>query len=209
MELRDRIILRMNKLGLTPSTLAASMGKTQSSIHSVVSGRTKTYRDMRLLAEKLKTTIEWLSTGVGSEENIKLQSGVDRSIGTEYGPDLIPILGYANASNGAVLLNYDEPIGEALRHPKQKGVKKAFWLSVYDESMVPRYYPNELAAVAGDRMPVSKADCVIEMQNGETYIKQFVRLNDKELICKQLNPSREWKRPRSEIRAIHAIVGRG
>lgn len=142
--------------------------------------------------------------------NFELQPKIEERIAeVQFGPDMVPILGHANGSSDAVMLNINEPIGEAPRHPNQKGVKNAFYLRVYDESMVPRYYPDELAAVVGGMSPAPKKDCIIELMTGEVYIKQFIRMTDKELVCRQLNPAKDWKRPRSEIKAIHAVVGRG
>lgn len=128
---------------------------------------------------------------------------------TQFGPDMIPILGHANASSHAMMLNYEEPIGEAPRHPKLSGVKNAYYVEVYDESMSPRYYPKELAAVNGNRSPLPKEDCVIQLTNGEVYIKQFIKTTDKKVICHQLNPSRNWDCLLSDVKSIHAVVGRG
>lgn len=126
-----------------------------------------------------------------------------------FGPDTVPILGQANASSKAVMLNFDDPIGEFPRHPNQKNVKNAYYVRIYDESMEPRYYPRELAAVNGNMSPLSKEDCVIQLKNGEVYIKRFIKTTSKEVICAQLNPAKEWKCLLTEVKAIHAVVGRG
>lgn len=140
----------------------------------------------------------------------RLSNKLDERMGQiSFGPDMIPILGHANASSSAIMLNHDDPIGEAPRHPNQKGVRNAFYLKIYDESMAPRYYPGERAAVNGGSMPLTKEDCIIEMNNGEAYIKQFVRTTSKDVVCRQLNPDKEWKRALSDVKAIHAVVGRG
>lgn len=141
--------------------------------------------------------------------NNSLQPKVERVLPTQFGPDMIPILGHANASSSAIMLNYEEPIGEAPRHPKLAGVKNAYYVEVYDESMSPRYYPRELAAVNGNRSPLPKEDCVIQLNNGEVYIKQFIKTTDKKIICHQLNPSQSWDCLIGEVKAIHAVVGRG
>lgn len=128
---------------------------------------------------------------------------------SEFGPKMVSILGHANGSREALILNFDEPIGEAPQHPHQKGVKNGFALYTKGESMSPRYTPGELVYAIGNRQPLPNQDCIVELKNGEGYVKQFVRLTEKELICRQFNPEKEWKRPASEIKAIHAIVGRG
>lgn len=68
MDLRDRVTLRMNQLGLKPFHVAKRLGGTSSNIiHSLLSGRTKTFRDTPKLAEALETSVEWLLTGEGQE----------------------------------------------------------------------------------------------------------------------------------------------
>lgn len=131
------------------------------------------------------------------------------SIPVQFGPDTIPILGHANGSNDAVMLNTDSEIGRALRHPNQQGMKGAFALYACGESMTPRYMPGELVYAASKKPPIRGQDCIIELNNGEGYLKQFDKIESDEVLCKQLNPAKTWKRQLSDVKAIHAIVGRG
>lgn len=147
----------------------------------------------------------------GEQENLDLQPKFGRSIGhVSFGTEMVPILGHVNGSGEAVVLNFDEPIGEAPLHPNQKNVRGGFALYTVGESMSPRYRPGELVYAIAKRQPQPSQDCIVEMnQDNESFLKEFVRFTDKEIICKQLNPTKEWKRPRADIKAIHAVVGRG
>lgn len=64
MELRERVLLRMNQLTLRPYHLARRMGmKGNGGVWALLSGKTKTFRDMDKLAKALDTTVAWLMTG--------------------------------------------------------------------------------------------------------------------------------------------------
>lgn len=133
----------------------------------------------------------------------------DGSRAYQFGPDTVPILGHANGSPDAVIISMDNEVGRALRHPNQDGLKDSFALYAVGESMSPRYMPGELVYAVANKPPMRGTDCLIEMQNGETFLKQFAKRTEKDLICRQLNPPKDWKRSISEIKAIHAVVGRG
>lgn len=142
--------------------------------------------------------------------DFSLQSGVVGAIGENpFGPDTVPVLGNANGSSEAIMLNFDEPIGVLPRHPNQVGMKGAFALYARGESMYPRYMPSDPVFAIANRPPARGQDCIIEMNNGEGFLKCYVRQTDKFLVCKQYNPDIEWKRPLSDIKAIHAVIGRG
>lgn len=139
-----------------------------------------------------------------------LQSGVVGVIGgNPFGPDTVPVLGNANGSSEAIMLNFDEPIGHLPRHPNQVGMKGAFALYARGDSMFPRYMPGDPVYAISNRPPAKGQDCFVEMKNGEGFIKNFVKQTDKELVCRQYNPAKEWKRHLSDVKAIHAVVGRG
>lgn len=126
-----------------------------------------------------------------------------------FGPDMIPILGNANGSTEALVLNFDQPIGQILRHPNQKGMKGAFALYARGESMSPRYMPGEPVYVIANKPPQKGQDCIVEMKNGESYLKIYTKQTEAELICRQLSPDKSWKRLLMDIKSIHAVVGRG
>ena len=128
----------------------------------------------------------------------------------QFGPETVPLLGQANGSGEAVVINFNEPVGEVPIHPNQKNIKGAFALYAVGESMSPRYRPGELIYAISRRQPLPNQDCLIELvKDGECFLKEFVKFTDKEIICRQLNPVKEWRHPKSDIKAVHAVVGRG
>lgn len=203
----------MNKLGLNPTSLATLLREQhgllstrQSTMDQLVKGKTKSFRRMSELAAALQTTVEWLLTGKNKEEIHLTVAKSSARTTAQFGPDLVPIFGHANCSQDAVMINFDEPIGWAPRHPAQAGAENAFNIQVVGDSMSPRHRHAEIARVNGGQIPLRGQDCFIEMNNGEGYLKIYERQTAKEIICNQLNPEKEWKRPLSEVRAIHAVV---
>lgn len=210
----NRIKELREQKGLSQAQLGVMVGRDQTLISKLENGHIDF--DMTMadkLSEIFDVPLSNLRIGLPKNKRSilntnllqpRIAESMDR---TDFGPDMLPILGYANASSSATMLSFDEPLGYEPRHPNQRGIKNAFFLKVYDESMMPRYNPEERVAVNGSTMPLPKKDCIVEMANGERYLKQFIKITTKEIICRQFNPDREWKRPIEEVKAIHAVVG--
>jgi phage repressor protein C with HTH and peptisase S24 domain len=120
----------------------------------------------------------------------------------------VPIYGPAKGSSLAIGVG-GKDIGRAARHPAQKDMTNAFAFYAIGESMQPRYRAGELVYAVAGKPPVHGQDCVVELQNGEGYLREFDRHTGKDVLCKQLNPCREWKRAATDVKSIHAVVGRG
>lgn len=226
MTLRDKVESRMKVLGLNPNQLSKRMGLTgNGSIWSLLSGRTKTFRNISSLASALETTPDWLVT----DDDTSSQPGVANSnrftslkdhkdsinmirhstLDGVFGEDTVPILGHANGSSDAIMINFHNEIGQAARHPNLKGIKDGFALYAAGDSMSPRYKSGELIYVACKRPPLPGQDCVVEMQDGVGFVKEFSKRTAKEIVCMQYNPEKEWRRLLSDVKAVHAVVGRG
>lgn len=209
-ELRETNGLSQQQLADALSAMGARW--TQADVSRIETGKIRPTIDrIRQAADYFGVTQGTLLGEKENKESIRkiLQPRVEQRIAESFGPTSVPILGHANGSSEAVMLNINEPIGEAPQHPNQKGQKNSFALYARGESMSPRYMQGELVYAIMGQSPLPGADCIIEMMNGEAYLKQYAKSTDKEIICRQLNPAKEWKRPRSEVRAIHRVVGRG
>ena len=128
----------------------------------------------------------------------------------DFGPDEVAVYGYAAGAVDEVLNLHDgAEIGRVVRHPKQAGINKAFAVYVVGESMTPRFKPGQLLYILPGRWPAAGEDVVIELKNGDGYIKEYRRRTQKEIICWQYNPDGEWRRPLSQVRAVHSVAGTG
>lgn len=206
--------------------LREAMGVSQAAVSQWCSNAQKPKR-LDELADILKVNFQWLKKaasatfqdnltlpvwgdGIAKEKSLEsLHTGVRLTFDDPYTSEVIPILGSANGSEEAVMLNFNDPIGKVRRHNNQTNVKGAFALYTRGDSMFPRYEAGELVFLVPNRDVSPGQDCVVELNNGEAYLKKFVKKTIKEVICKQLNPAKEWKRPLSEVKAIHVVVGRG
>jgi phage repressor protein C with HTH and peptisase S24 domain len=207
----ERVTYKMKELGLNEARLLRLMsGVAQSSLSNVIKGKSLHPRFILQLADALKTTPQWLLTGEGYDKTTAA-SKVETAPTVSFGPDTVPILGMANGGdpNAIHIVSTGDEIGRAPRHPNQAGMRNAFAVYTSGESMAPRYRNGELVYVGGGVPPLHGQDCVVELQGSEGYLKEFVKRTDKEVICRQHNPPKEWRVGVEKVKAIHAVVGRG
>lgn len=126
-----------------------------------------------------------------------------------FGPEMVPMIGRVTNSGDAVVLDFDDPIGEAPIHPNQKKIKGGFAVKMNDDTMEPRYWQGETTYPIKNSRPGPMQDCWVEFNNGTSQLRQFIKSTDKEIICKQFNPAKERKYHKSDIKALHAVDGRG
>lgn len=130
----------------------------------------------------------------------------------------VPVYGYAAGADdlggqgtGEAGLNLDNGriIDWVPRHPAQAGLKDAFAIYVFSDSMEPRYYRGELVYVHPGRPAEPHRDCVIEMKNGDAFIKRLVRVSPEKIRVLQYNPPQERELACCDIKVIYAVIGRG
>lgn len=179
----------------------------------------------RLENKKSRLNVDWLEifakiygvapSDILSDENKKsiksdLQPKIAGSIDEiSYGPEKIPVYGHIKNAEGVLVLNIAKPVEYTPSHPNQQDVIHKYAAYPPDNTMSPRYELSDKAFWNQNQNPAPMQDCWVELNNGEFHLKKYVEMTAKEIICRQLNPSKEWKRPRSEVKAVHAVVGRG
>ncbi len=119
----------------------------------------------------------------------------------------LPILGYVKAGNEGFFIVNGEVQGFAVRPDLLQGVKDAYAVYVHDRSMFPAFEPGHLAWVDPLR-PVKPGDAVVlQMQDGQAFIKRLKRRTERAIICEQWNPAQEIKYDTKKVRSIHLVVG--
>jgi len=220
-EVKHRLssLIETRKVSLAP--LAAKIGVSQSTLWNFIYGDTKNFSKLQRLATELNISLDWILSGDGvSHGNGKVPAnspghdGLDGRDGLDgYSlrslTSTIPILGRPSGAFDAVLMNPHEKIGEIERHPAQKNMKDAFAIYVVGEAMLPRYRPGELVYVAAMKPPAKGQDCIVELANGEGYLREFIAHNGDGALCRTLNPAKEKKWLTADVKALHAVVGRG
>jgi phage repressor protein C with HTH and peptisase S24 domain len=87
------------------------------------------------------------------------------------------------------------------------GVKDAYAVYVRDLSMAPAFEPNFLVWVDPSRPVMPGNDVVIQLTDGQAFIKRLVRCTQRAVICRQWNPARDVDFPAAKVKAVHLVVG--
>lgn len=122
-------------------------------------------------------------------------------------PKDLKIIGHVRAGVDGVFLDQGEIHGMAYRPPQLLGVPNAFAVYVHDESMVPAFKPGRIAWVHPTRPVAPGDDVVVEMTDGQAFIKELVRRNERHVICKQWNPIKEVRFDKIKVKRVYYVVG--
>lgn len=128
--------------------------------------------------------------------------------------DQIPIFGIAiagAASDGEFYFN-----GETVDYVKRplglRYSKSAYALYVVNDSMSPKFEPNDLIFINPDRPAVNNDYVVVELSPdhegmaGCSYIKRLRKRTSTSLILEQFNPQYEFEVPLERVKSVHRIV---
>jgi len=142
--------------------------------------------------------------GARTNAPLTFQSGATAAL---TGPRDLPILGYVRAGTDGFFIANGEVQGYAVRPDLLQGVKDAYAVYVHDMSMFPAFEPGHLAWVDPVR-PVKAGDSVvIQLHDGQAYIKRLKRRTERVLICEQWNPAGEIRYTMNDVKSIHLVVG--
>jgi len=134
---------------------------------------------------------------------IALVAGAHTAFG---GPRDLPILGHVKAGGRGFFIENGERHGVTVRPEALRDVTGAYAVRVHDESMSPALEPGYLLFVDPTR-PVKPGDnVVIQLADGQAFIKRLVRRTGRAMICKQFNPAGEVKYEPAKIKAVHLVV---
>ena len=142
---------------------------------------------------------------------------VDKVFGIDLGTDTkikeakkMPLYGAAQAGLGSDITNVSDPIDSIDTPSWLANVPDAYAVFISGSSMEPRFRPREVVYAHPGR-PQRQDDYVVVQLEADgvktAIVKQFVELTEKYLVLKQHNPDREVTYLRSEVLAIHVIVG--
>ena len=122
---------------------------------------------------------------------------------------MVPVYGYAaGSSEGDLNLNNGDIVDWVIRHPAQSGIRDAFAIYVFSNSMEPRYFPGELIYIHPGRPPERGKDCVIELKSGDAFLKRYVSQSEDEVTVAQYNPEKEIAYKKEDVQNIYTVVGR-
>ena len=106
----------------------------------------------------------------------------------------------------------EEPVDQVSCPESLENVPDAYAVYVVGNSMEPRYFPGELLYIHPHKPHPKNSFVLVQIKNevGQSplgYVKQFISLTPTRLILRQLNPEKEIEFERSDVIAIHRVVG--
>lgn len=146
-----------------------------------------------------------------------LSVSVDDVLGVKIGTEStqvparqLPLYGAVQGGIGHEITDVTDPIDSIDTPSWLASVPDSYAVFVTGNSMEPRFRAREIIYVHPYR-PYREGDyVVVQLQaNGRVHaiVKQFVEMTDDEVILKQHNPAKELRHARSEVAAIHLVVG--
>lgn len=168
------------------------------------------------LAELYATTVDWLMTGRG--EPPAKRAKVERRQETESIPEQrlagfknLPVYAAAMGGEGHIIVTFDA-IDFVRRPAPLENVKNGYGILVVGRSMVPKYYPGDIALVHPFLQPEPEKGVVLyhtpPIGEAEAMIKLFVAELPTKWRLKQLSPKEEeFEVDKIDWPIIHRIVG--
>lgn len=124
-----------------------------------------------------------------------------------YGAKDLPILGQGRAGDDSYVFENGASVRAYTMRPMELfNVRDAYAVYIHGDSMSPRFRHGELAYVDPARPPSPGDDVVIQMHDGQGFIKELVRRTARAVICRQHNPETTLEYRASDVRSIHLIV---
>jgi phage repressor protein C with HTH and peptisase S24 domain len=122
------------------------------------------------------------------------------------GPRDLPILGYVKGGSEAYFIDQDIPLGSTVRLPMLANNRDAYAVRVHDVSMSPAMDPGYLLFVDPHRPVLPGNNVVIQLHDGQSFIKKLKRRTERAIECEQHNPPGPVVYKPSEVKAIHLVV---
>lgn len=119
----------------------------------------------------------------------------------------LPIKGHTKAGRTGFFLDQGSHWGFAMRPESLRDVAEAYAVRVDDDSMAERFIHGNLLQIDPTR-PVRPGDnVVLQLKDGQCFVKILVRRTERATICRQLNPEQNIEFKASEVDKIHLVVG--
>ncbi len=214
--LGNRVKSIRQHIGMSQEQLAQLCDTTQQTIQHLEADRVKKPSYLINLGDALGVDPRWLMHGYFDlEPDLKTLSSSAPPTGSHNTsmnsqPDMVPVYGGSMELDGGDIARLDnEHIVEyATKHTSQGTAKTAFKLYVLDDTMEPRYFPNEVVAVHPGKMPSTGDDCVIEFTDGRLLVRRFLKKKKDRICVTQYTPKKSTEFKNADIRGVYAIVGR-
>lgn len=119
----------------------------------------------------------------------------------------LPIRGHTKAGETGFFFDQGEARGFAMRPESLRGVDQAYAVRVHDDCMVPRYKPGTVLQIDPFRHAAPGDNVVIQLNDGQCFVKELVRRAGGLVECRQFNPDIKVSWKQAEVRSVHLVVG--
>jgi len=188
----------MENAGLNMTDLSRRSGVPYDNLNKYLRGD---------VAQPRGDTLNKLATTLGVEV-LWLRDGISKSAPTaENSAKDLPIYGYVKAGTEGFFMDNGEPQGYTERPDFLIGNRLAYAVRVRDKSMEPVFKHDCIVWVDPTRSTAPGDDVVIQLHDGQAFIKQHTRQTRDDLICFQHNPPQEVRYPIIEVAQVHLVVG--
>ncbi len=228
MALGDRIAAARKQAGMTQGALSRAMNVAQSTVAQWETGKNEPPLDkLRDVARRCGVAFTALVDDdgdasaapeaiEGAVSRASMQGGglagyapANRMAGAPpfSGARDLKILGHVKGGTEGWFIDNGEVQGLTVRPDVLIGVKDAYAVYVRDLSMAPAFEPNFLVWVDPSRPVMPGNDVVVQLADGQAFIKRLVRRTQRAVICRQWNPARDIEFPTTKVKAVHLVVG--
>lgn len=119
----------------------------------------------------------------------------------------LPIRGHTKAGKEGFFIDQGETWGFAMRPETLRGVAEAYAVRVHDDSMSPRYEPGTVLLVDPFRAPKPGDNVIIQLSDGQAFVKVLTRRAAGIVACSQFNPKKTIEYKQAKVKSVHLVVG--
>ena len=192
--LADRVRVELSKKRLTQQWLSEKVGVSQQAIAKIVSGETKSPKNIVEIATALGVDVNWLKTGEGERDADVFAFTSEKDDDHTLRVDLLDAE-LAAHSSGIINLEYPDVISSIFF--THEGVKRilgrtttdgVYMFKVPTDSMVPTITQNDIVFIDTNVKEYIGEGVYSFNLNGETYIKRLQRLPTGVIMVLSDNP---------------------
>jgi phage repressor protein C with HTH and peptisase S24 domain len=197
----ERIRQAREKKRLTQEQLGQLVGVTDAAVSQWETGGIQpAQKNLAKIAQALGVTRMWLLDGdtAGPSPSKHLVTFHERDL---------PVYGAALGGDGAIMLNRGEQVDRIHRPAALADVKDAFAVVIAGDSMEPRFMQGDVAYIHPHKPPAPRRGVLIELQEGDAHIKEFVSQDDEWIKVRQHNPPKDLKYKRAQVKRLYRVIG--
>lgn len=214
--LAENVIVAREAKGWTQAELAEALGMTQQGIAAIENGKSDRPKKLRELARALGVSQEHL---LGEEEPApeRMRGTPIRHVAGETlilpGRDvLLPVYSGVQGGGGKLIISPD--VVDRIEMPADlRDVKGAYGIMCDGESMIPEFWPGDIAYINPILRPLRDWPHVFYHtpplgEEAEGIIKRLLGWNDRDWHLRQWNPEKVFDESRKIWPIAHRVVGK-